>query len=300
MKAIPGKYNRLKINRLVDFGAFPRLVDFGAFLDDGDGDEILMPGKYLTPGAAPDDMVDVFVYYDSDDRIVATTEKPFVQLGEFEALTCKSTTHFGAFMDWGLLKDLLVPIREQNVPMMRGRKYVVYVYFDKVSERLAGTAKISKYLNNTPLPCEEGDAVDLLIWNNEEGDAVDLLIWNKTPLGFNAIIGKEHSGIIYSNEVFQPLTTGDKITGFIKHIRPDGKTDLSLQKSGMAHVDDMAQRILQTLRENDGYIGLTDNSSPEDIYERFGMSKKAWKKAVGTLYKARKIDITPNGIRLEI
>jgi len=278
MKAIPGKYNRLKINRL---------VDFGAFLDDGDGDEILMPGKYLTPGAAPDDMVDVFVYYDSDDRIVATTEKPFVQLGEFEALTCKSTTHFGAFMDWGLLKDLLVPIREQNVPMMRGRKYVVYVYFDKVSERLAGTAKISKYLNNTPLPCEEGDAVDLLIWN-------------KTPLGFNAIIGKEHSGIIYSNEVFQPLTTGDKITGFIKHIRPDGKTDLSLQKSGMAHVDDMAQRILQTLRENDGYIGLTDNSSPEDIYERFGMSKKAWKKAVGTLYKARKIDITPNGIRLEI
>lgn len=278
MKAIPGKYNRLKINRL---------VDFGAFLDDGDGDEILMPGKYLTPGAAPDDMVDVFVYYDSDDRIVATTEKPFVQLGEFEALTCKSTTHFGAFMDWGLLKDLLVPIREQNVPMMRGRKYVVYVYFDKVSERLAGTAKISKYLNNTPLPYEEGDAVDLLIWN-------------KTPLGFNAIIGKEHSGIIYSNEVFQPLTTGDKITGFIKHIRPDGKTDLSLQKSGMAHVDDMAQRILQTLRENDGYIGLTDNSSPEDIYERFGMSKKAWKKAVGTLYKARKIDITPNGIRLEI
>jgi len=278
MKAIPGKYNRLKINRL---------VDFGAFLDDGDGDEILMPGKYLTPGAAPDDMVDVFVYYDSDDRIVATTEKPFVQLGEFEALTCKSTTHFGAFMDWGLLKDLLVPIREQNVPMMRSRKYVVYVYFDKVSERLAGTAKISKYLNNTPLPCEEGDAVDLLIWN-------------KTPLGFNAIIGKEHSGIIYSNEVFQPLTTGDKITGFIKHIRPDGKTDLSLQKSGMAHVDDMAQRILQTLRENDGYIGLTDNSSPEDIYERFGMSKKAWKKAVGTLYKARKIDITPNGIRLEI
>jgi predicted RNA-binding protein (virulence factor B family) len=218
---------------------------------------------------------------------VATTEKPYVQLGEFAALTCKSTTHFGAFMDWGLLKDLLVPVREQNVPMMRGRKYVVYVYFDKVSERLAGTAKISKFLNNTPLPYEEGDAVDLLIWN-------------KTPLGYNAIIGKEHSGIIYSNEVFQPLTTGDKITGYIKHIRPDGKTDLSLQKSGMAHVDDMAERILKTLRENDGYIGLTDNSSPEDIYERFGMSKKAWKKAVGTLYKARKIDITPNGIRLEM
>lgn len=278
MKAIPGKYNRLKINRL---------VDFGAFLDDGDGGEILMPGKYLTPGAAPDDMVDVFVYYDSDDRIVATTEKPFAQLGEFAALTCKSTTHFGAFMDWGLLKDLLVPIREQNVPMIRGKKYVVYVYFDKVSERLAGTAKISQYLNNTPLPYHEGDAVDLLIMN-------------KTPLGYNAIIGKEHSGIIYSNEVFQPLTTGDKITGFIKHIRPDGKTDLSLQKSGMAHVDDMAERILQKLRENDGYIGLTDNSSPEDIYERFGMSKKAWKKAVGTLYKARKIDITPNGIRLEM
>jgi predicted RNA-binding protein (virulence factor B family) len=232
-------------------------------------------------------MVDAFVYYDSDDRIVATTEKPYVQLGEFAALTCKSTTHFGAFMDWGLLKDLLVPVREQNVPMMRGRKYVVYVYFDKVSERLAGTAKISKFLNNTPLPYEEGDAVDLLIWN-------------KTPLGYNAIIGKEHSGIIYSNEVFQPLTTGDKLTGYIKHIRPDGKTDLSLQKSGMAHVDDMAERILQTLRENDGYIGLTDNSSPEDIYERFGMSKKAWKKAVGTLYKARKIDITPNGIRLEM
>jgi predicted RNA-binding protein (virulence factor B family) len=278
MKAIPGKYNHLKINRL---------VDFGAFLDDGDGGEILMPGKYLPPNAAPDDMVDVFVYYDSDDRIVATTEKPFVQIGEFAALTCKSTTHFGAFMDWGLLKDLLVPVREQNVPMMRGKKYVVYVYFDKVSERLAGTAKISKYLNKTPLPYQEGDSVELLIWN-------------KTPLGYNAIIGKEHSGIIYSNEVFQPLTTGDKITGYIKHIRPDGKTDLALQKSGMAHVDEMAERILHTLRENNGYIGLTDNSSPEDIYERFGMSKKAWKKAVGTLYKARKIDITPNGIRLEM
>jgi predicted RNA-binding protein (virulence factor B family) len=278
MKAIPGKYNHLKINRL---------VDFGAFLDDGDGGEILMPGKYLPPNAAPDDMVDVFVYYDSDDRIVATTEKPFVQLGEFAALTCKSTTHFGAFMDWGLLKDLLVPVREQNVPMMRGKKYVVYVYFDKVSERLAATAKISKFLNNTPLPYQEGDSVELLIWN-------------KTPLGYNAIIGKEHSGIIYSNEVFQPLTTGDKITGYIKHIRPDGKTDLALQKSGMAHVDEMAERILHTLRENNGYIGLTDNSSPENIYERFGMSKKAWKKAVGTLYKARKIDITPNGIRLEM
>jgi predicted RNA-binding protein (virulence factor B family) len=278
MKAIPGKYNHLKINRL---------VDFGAFLDDGDGGEILMPGKYLPPNAAPDDMVDVFVYYDSDDRIVATTEKPFVQIGEFAALTCKSTTHFGAFMDWGLLKDLLVPVREQNVPMMRGKKYVVYVYFDKVSERLAGTAKISKYLNKTPLPYQEGDSVELLIWN-------------KTPLGYNAIIGKEHSGIIYSNEVFQPLTTGDKITGYIKHIRPDGKTDLALQKSGMPHVDEMAERILHTLRENNGYIGLTDNSSPEDIYERFGMSKKAWKKAVGTLYKARKIDITPNGIRLEM
>ncbi|NBP05109.1 MAG: GntR family transcriptional regulator, partial [Bacteroidetes bacterium] len=156
MKAIPGKYNHLKINRL---------VDFGAFLDDGDGGEILMPGKYLPPNAAPDDMVDVFVYYDSDDRIVATTEKPFVQLGEFAALTCKSTTHFGAFMDWGLLKDLLVPVREQNVPMMRGKKYVVYVYFDKVSERLAGTAKISKYLNKTPLPYQAGDSVELLIWN---------------------------------------------------------------------------------------------------------------------------------------
>jgi len=278
MKAIPGKYNRLIVNRL---------VDFGAFLDDGDGGEILMPGKYLPPNAAPDDLVDAFVYYDSDDRIVATTEKPFAQLGEFAALTCKSTTHFGAFMDWGLLKDLLVPVREQNVPMIRGKQYVVYVYFDKVSERLAATAKISKYLNKTPLPFEEGDAVELLIWN-------------KTPLGYNAIIGKEHSGIIYSNEVFQPLKTGDKITGFIKHIRPDGKTDLALQKSGMAHVDEMAERILQTLRENNGYIGLTDNSSPDDIYERFGMSKKAWKKAVGTLYKARKIDITPNGIRLEM
>ncbi|MBM3400507.1 MAG: GntR family transcriptional regulator [Bacteroidetes bacterium] len=278
MKAIPGKYNRLKITRL---------VDFGAFLDDADGGEILMPGKYLPDGAAPDDLVDAFVYYDSDDRIVATTEKPYAQLGEFAALTCKSTTHFGAFMDWGLLKDLLVPVREQNVPMIRDKKYVVYVYFDKVSERLAGTAKISKYLNKTPLPFHEGDSVDLLIWN-------------KTPLGYNAIIGKEHSGIIYSNEVFQPLTIGDKIIGFIKHIRPDGKTDLSLQKSGMAHVDDMAERILQALRESNGCIGLTDHSSPEDIYKRFGMSKKAWKKAVGTLYKARKIGITPNGIRLEI
>ena len=278
VKANPGKYNHLKINRF---------VDFGAFLDDGDGGEILMPGKYLPRGAATNDMVDAFVYYDSDDRIVATTEKPLVYLGECASLECKSVTRFGAFMDWGLLKDLFVPIREQNVPMLRGHHYVVYVYFDKVSERLAGSAKVSKFLDKSPLPFEEGDAVPLLILG-------------KTPLGLNAVIDNTHSGIIYHNEIFQALKTGDRVTGFIKHIRPDGKTDLALQQDGMVHIDEMSAKILQMLKQNDGFIGVTDSSSPEEIYSRFGMSKKAWKKAVGVLYKARKIQLTPNGIRLEI
>lgn len=244
-----------------------------------------MPGKYVPHGASEGDMVEVFVYFDSEDRLVATTEKPKVQVGECAALLCKSVTRHGAFMDWGLLKDLFVPFREQQTELREGRTYVVFVYIDKLTGRIAGSTRLGKHLNKS-LP------------EVDEFEPVKLLISGKTPLGYTAVFNNSHTGILYENEVFQPLKIGQQVEGYIKKLRPDGKTDLSLQLPGMGHVDDMADKILTMLRKNGGYIGVTDKSSPEDIYDRFGMSKKVWKKAVGMLYKERRIELTPNGIRL--
>lgn len=276
MRIKPGRYNKLKIIRQ---------TDIGMVLDADEDGEILIPAKYIPRGSEPGDELDVFIYFDSEDRLIATTEKPLVLVGQCAVLTCKAVTKFGAFMDWGLVKDLFVPFREQATEMREGQRYAVTVFTDEISGRIVGSSKINKHLNKTPLP-------------DEEGDEVPLLIAGKTDLGYTAIIHDTHTGIIYHNEVFQPLKIGQRLNGYIGYIRPDGKTDLRLQRAGMAHIGEMADRIYRELKSGNGYIGLTDKSDAEDIYARFGMSKKAWKKAVGTLYKEKLIELTDNGIRL--
>ena len=260
-------------------------VDFGIYLDGGDLGEILMPKRYVPEGTQPEDTIDAFIYLDSEDRLVATTEKPLAMVGEFALLEVVAVTPVGAFLNWGLPKDLFVPFREQRQPMEEGRKYLVYVYVDTNTKRIAASSKIENYLDNIPVDYD----VD---------EEVDLIVVNETDLGYNAIIDNSHLGIIYKNEVFQPLNPGDKIQGYIKKIRTDGKIDLCLQKSGYEKISSFVDRIIAELQKNKGFLPLTDKSSPEEIYKAFKISKKNFKAAIGALYKKRFIALEDNGIRL--
>lgn len=260
-------------------------VDFGIYLDGGDLGEILMPKRYVPEGTQPEDMIDAFIYLDSEDRLVATTEKPMAMVEEFALLEVVSVTPIGAFLNWGLPKDLFVPFREQRQPMEQGKKYLVYVYLDTNTKRIAASSKIENYLDNIPIDYDE----------NEE---VDLIIVNETDLGYNAIIDNSHLGIIYKNEVFQPLNPGDKIQGYIKKIRTDGKIDLCLDKMGYEKISQFVDKIIAELQRNKGFLPLTDKSSPEEIYKTFKISKKNFKAAIGALYKKRFIALEDNGIRL--
>ncbi|MFY9151027.1 MAG: S1-like domain-containing RNA-binding protein [Prolixibacteraceae bacterium] len=271
-----GKLNQLEV---------VKEVDFGIYLDGGDLGEILMPKRYVPEGTQVDDTIEAFIYLDSEDRLVATTEKPLAMVEEFALLEVVSVTPVGAFLNWGLPKDLFVPFREQRQEMEEGRKYLVYVYLDTNSKRIAASSKIENYLDNIPVDYDE----------NEE---VDLIIVNETDLGFNAIIDNSHLGIIYKNEVFQELNPGDKIKGYIKKIRTDGKIDLRLDKMGYEKISSFVDLIIVELQKNKGFIPLTDKSSPEDIYRTFKISKKNFKAAVGALYKKRFIALEENGIRL--
>jgi hypothetical protein len=262
-----------------------KFTEQGAYLDGGPYGEILLPKRYVAESLSEGDDVEVFIYYDSEDRIVATTEKPFVKVGEFAPLEVVETTKFGAFLDWGLPKNLLVPFREQKLKMEAGEKYVVYVYVDEKSGRIVGTAKIDKFLEKG-----FGDLV--------EGDKVELLIANKTDLGINAVINGKYQGILYDNELFKPVKTGDVVTGYIKKIRDDEKIDLTLEKIGYDKVDPAQEQILEKLNKNDGFLPFNDKSDPEVIKKELAMSKKTFKKAVGALYKARKISFEENGIKI--
>ncbi|MCF8362687.1 MAG: GntR family transcriptional regulator [Prolixibacteraceae bacterium] len=262
-----------------------KFTEQGAYLDGGPYGEILLPKRYVTESLSEGDDIEVFIYYDSEDRIVATTEKPLVQVGEFAPLEVVETTKFGAFLDWGLPKNLLVPFREQKLKMEAGKKYVVYVYVDEKSGRIAGTAKIDKFL-------EKGFG-DLA-----EGDKVELLIANKTDLGVNAIVEGKYQGILYDNELFKPVRTGDVVSGYIKKIRDDEKIDLTLEKIGYDKVDPAQGQILEKLNKNDGFLPFNDKSDPDVIKKELAMSKKTFKKAVGALYKSRKISIEDNGIKI--
>jgi len=271
-----GKINSLRV---------VKEVDFGLYLDGGEHGEILLPKRYVPENAKPDDLLNVFIYLDSEDRIIATTETPYIMVGEFACLKAVAVTPMGAFLDWGLMKDLFVPFREQKLKMEEGKWYIVTVYLDTDSKRLVASAKIEKFLDNLPP-------------DYEAGQEVDLLIAGETDLGYNAIINNMHLGVIYNNEIFQPLRKGDRVKGFIKKIRKDEKIDLLLQKPGYAKVDDISLKIVEVLKKHHGFLPVTDKSDPDTIYELFGVSKKTYKKAIGALFKFRIIDIEDKGIRL--
>jgi len=260
-------------------------VDFGIYLDGGDLGEILMPKRYVPEGTMPGDHLDAFIYLDSEDRLVATTEKPFAMVEEFALLEVVSVTPVGAFLNWGLPKDLFVPFREQRQPMEEGKKYLVYIYVDTNTKRIAASSKIEQYLDNIPV-------------DYDLDEEVDLIIVNETDLGYNAIIDNSHFGILYKNEVFQPLNPGDRVQGYIKKIRTDSKIDLRLEKIGYEKISSFVDRIIAELQKNKGFLPLTDKSSPEEIYQTFKISKKNFKAAIGALYKKRFIALEENGIRL--
>lgn len=272
-----GKLNTLEV---------VKQVEFGVYLDGDEYGEILLPNKYVPKNIKTGNMLDVFIYFDSEDRIIATTEKPFAMVGEFAFLKVVSVTSVGAFLDWGLSKDLLVPFREQKQKMKKGKSYIVYVYLDKKSDRIAASSKVNKYFSKYPHAFNTGDEVNLLVYE-------------KTDLGYNCIINGTHPGLLYETEVFQTLKPGQHTKGFIKKLRDDNKIDLCLQKPGYEKIDDIAQKILDILVEQGGTISVGDKSSPELIYELFGMSKKTYKKAIGALFKRRLITIEENGIKLK-
>jgi len=259
---------------------------FGLFLMDDSGEEVLLPNKYCSKEMKPGDNITVFVYRDSEGKKVATTLTPKIFINEFALLKVTSVTPVGAFLDWGLDKELMVPFREQKQKMAEGRWYVVYLDLDKKSDRLYASNRIERFLQNQNVPLKEGDKVNLVVWQ-------------KTDLGYTVIINHAHKGLIFDNEIFQQINIGDRLTAYVKKIREDQKIDVSLQPIGFRKFNDTnSELIYRKLEENEGFLAFTDNSSPEDIYSLFGISKKAFKKSLGSLYKQRKIEILPDGIKL--
>lgn len=269
-----GKYNRLRVKSA---------ATIGLYLSDGEAD-ILLPIKYVPEGISSGDFLDVFVYLDNENRPIATTLKPKACVGDFAFLTVKDVNAHGAFLDWGIAKDIFVPYAEQRTGMVKGGKYLVYLLIDDVSGRISATSRWGKHI--------EKDA------DYEEGDEVSLLIAEKTDLGFKAIINNRHEGLIYANEVFSGIQEGDSLRGYIKLVREDGKIDLRLQPEGYDAVREAMNVIVEQLKSNSGLIALGDKSSPEEIYSRFKMSKKIFKKAIGGLFKDQRIDLSDHEIRL--
>lgn len=272
-----GRQNRLKV---VD------QVGFGVFLDGVQFDEILLPKRFVPEGCKVGDEIDVFVYLDSDDCLIATTEKPLASVGEFAYLKAKEVNKVGAFLDWNLSKDLLVPFREQKERMQADHSYLVYLYQDDETRRIVASSKIGKFIDQTP-------------GRYKSSQPVSLLISDKTDLGYMAIIDQKHQGLIFEKELEKPVQIGDQLNGFIKRVRPDGKIDLCLKKPGFdkGAVGDLGQKILNRLEEEGGYIPMNDKTDPELIKKAFGVSKRTFKMALGGLYKQRLITIEEKGVR---
>ncbi len=271
-----GRTNWLNVVRETDNGLYLDGVEFG---------EILMPRKFVTEEIKESGTAEVFVYNDSEDRLVATTEKPLAKAGEFAFMKVVSVNRYGAFLDWGLPKDLLVPFSEQKANMITDRTYLVHIYLDVITKRLVGSAKIEKFLDNTPP-------------EYQPGEEVDLLIAEETDLGFKAIVNNEHWGMLYRNQIFQPVKAGQQLKAFVNKIREDEKIDLLLEKPGYDKVDSISEKILDELKENKGFLAVSDKTSPEMIQAMFGISKKNFKKAIGNLYKNRLIEFASDGIQL--
>ena len=271
-----GKYNTLEV---------VKEVAFGMYLDGGEEGEILFPSRYVPQDCKVGDKLNVFIYLDNEERLVATTLTPLVQVGQFACLEVAWINQYGAFLNWGLMKDLFVPFREQKMKMQVGKKYVVHAHLDDESYRIVASAKVERYLSKD-------------IPDYAPGTEVDILIWQKTDLGFKAIIDNKHSGLLYENEIFCTLETGMQMRAFVKQVREDGKVDLILQKPGFEKIDDFSKTLLDYIKEHGGRIHLNDKSPAEDIYDTFGVSKKTFKKGVGDLYKKRLISLQENGITL--
>ncbi|MFT3910485.1 MAG: S1-like domain-containing RNA-binding protein [Ferruginibacter sp.] len=271
-----GEYNLLKVLRA---------VDFGLYLDDGN-EGILLPKRFVPAGAKEGDELKVFVYHDGEDRLIATTQKPKGVLGDIVKMRAVSVTPQGAFLDWGLMKDIFVPKSKQQHNMLPNGEYLVKIYLDEQTGRIAATEKIESYLSNEQLTVKELEVVDLTVYR-------------RTDIGYVVIINNRHTGVLHHNEIYRNITVGDKFPGFIKKIyNADNKIDVAAGKPGYNRVEDESEKILRLLKENNGYLPYYDKSDPEEIYSFFGMSKKTFKMTTGNLYKQRKITFEKTGIKL--
>ena len=270
----PGQYQRLKIERI---------TSVGAFLEDGDKG-LLLPKRFVPENATVGEELNVFVYHDSEDRLIATTQEPYAVLDDIAYLKAVGTSPVGTFLDWGLMKDLFVPKSKQITGMRVGAYYLVKIYLDEQSGRVAASEKIDHYLSNETLTVHEKDTVDLIVYR-------------RTQMGYVVIINNKHTGLLHNSDVFKDLRVGDRLQGFIKTIREDKKIDVGIGKIGYQKVEDESDRILRLLDEHHGYLPYHDKSDPDEIYQFFGMSKKTFKMTTGRLYKERKIELTKTGIK---
>lgn len=270
-----GDFNELEIIKEVSFGVY-----LGS-----EEEKVLLPQKYVRSNFKIGDKINVFIYKDSEDRLIATTLEPFAKVGDFAYLKVKDVNNAGAFLDWGLDKDLLVPYSEQKVKMEVGKKYIVKVYLDRLTDRIFASAKITKYIDNEPMDIKEGQEVDLLVYKHVD-------------IGETVIINNRYLGMLYKSDIYQKISIGNKFKGYIAKIREDNKIDVSLRKKGYQEVIDSKDKIMMKLEEYDGFLPLTDKSSPQLIEKHLQMSKSVFKKAIGGLYKERKIEITENGVKL--
>ena len=283
-----GDYNTLKVVKEAkrpNPHAFGNEETFGIFLDGGREGEILMPKKYVPEGTRIGDEIRCFLYLDQDERLIATTETPIAKADEFGFLECSWVNEYGAFLNWGVMKDIFCPFREQKKKMEIGNKYIVHLHLDEDSYRMVASAKVEKYFSDEQP-------------HYRHGQAVEIMVWQKTDLGFKVIIDNKYPGLVYEGQIFKHITTGDRMTAYISTVRPDGKIDVTLQKTGVAQTADFAETLYQYLLDNDGECDLGDKSEADDIYSRFHVSKKVYKRAIGDLYKKRLIMVEPTRIKL--
>ncbi|MGR7814514.1 CvfB family protein [Lacinutrix undariae] len=271
-----GEYNRLEIIRE---------TDHGLFISDDEGNEILLPNRYVPSEFKIWEEIEVFVYLDNDERLVAVTDRPYIKRGEFALLRCNAVTDHGAFLDWGLVKELFCPFREQAFNMKVGGWYLVYCYLDEVTNRLVASSKTNRFLDNKELTVQQFDEVDLIVSHPSD-------------IGMNVIVNKEHAGLIFKDDIFKDLSIGDHLKGYVKKIREDNKIDIVLGQIGYRNIEPNAETILHELQDNGGFLALNDKSNPDDIKREVQMSKKSFKKAIGTLYRQKLIEIKDDGVYL--
>ncbi|WP_272022412.1 S1 RNA-binding domain-containing protein [Olleya namhaensis] len=272
-----GEFNTLEILRD---------TEPGLFLGDADNNEVLLPNRYVPEHFEIGDKIEVFVYLDNDERLIATTTEPFIINGEFAVLRCNEVSNFGAFLDFGLVKELFCPFKEQAFPMKKGGWYLVRCYLDDVTERLVASSKTNQFLDNKELTVAQFDQVDIIVSHPSD-------------LGMNVIVNNIHTGLIYKDSIFQDLSVGDKLKGIVKKVRPGNKLDIGLGEIGYRNIEPNADKIMQELTDSNGFLAVTDKSSPEKIKDLLQMSKKTFKKAIGTLYRQKLVELKPDGIYLK-